>query len=280
MNRTVVIIAVVALVVVAAGLAYAVFRTPEEASAPIEAVPLAVDTVPPPAPTVERTATSLPAAPATVAPEATAPSAPEPSATPALEPTATVEAEPTEASAAAGPILFEIVPDESEARFIIDEVLRGAPTRVVGATNQVAGQISVDPADPASAQVGRILVNARTLATDNEFRNRAIKNRILQTDAYEFVSFQPTQLAGLPASVAVGESFSFQITGDLTIRNTTKPVTFAVTLTPVDEARLEGLATLTIPYRDFNLAIPDAPAVDTVADDVTLELEFVAAATQ
>ena len=111
-------------------------------------------------------------------------------------------------------------------------------------------------------------------------RNRAVKNRILQTDAYEFVTFQPTQLTGLPESAAAGEPLSFQIVGDLTIRDTTKQVTFDVTLTPVDETRLEGLATLTIPYGDFGLAIPDSPSVDTVADDVTLELEFVAVATQ
>jgi polyisoprenoid-binding protein YceI len=210
----------------------------------------------------------------------------EPAATQAPEATVaieqpTVEAPPTEAPAVASePILFEIVQAESEARFIIDEVLRGAPKRVVGVTDQVAGQISVDPADPTSAQVGQILVNARTLVTDNDFRNRAVKNRILQTDTYEFVTFQPTQLVGLPESAAIGEPFTFQITGDLTVRDTTKTVTFDVTVTPVDETRLEGLATLTFPYRDFGLVIPDAPAVDTVADDVTLELQFVALATQ
>ncbi len=188
---------------------------------------------------------------------------------------------PTEEPVAAtGPIVFEIVQDESEARFIIDEVLRGSPKTVVGVTNQVAGQIAVDPANPASAQVGQISINARTLATDSDMRNRAVKNRILQTDTYEFVTFQPTQLTGLPESAAAGEPLSFQIVGDLTIRDTTKQVTFDVTLTPVDETRLEGLATLTIPYRDFGLAIPDSPSVDTVADDVTLELEFVAVATQ
>jgi polyisoprenoid-binding protein YceI len=94
------------------------------------------------------------------------------------------------------------------------------------------------------------------------------------------VSFQPTQLSGLPASVSAGEPFSFQITGDLTIRDTTQAVTFGVTLNPVDETRLEGLATVTVPYRDFGLVIPDSPSVDTVADDVTLELQFVAVATQ
>lgn len=285
MRRTVLIVVIVAIVVIAAGVAFSLFRTPEEASAPIEAVPIVAETAP--LDTVE----PQEAKPATPEPEPTMTPEPTEAAPAAIEPTATVEAvdeptptpepAPTEVPAVAtGPTLFEIVQDESEARFIIDEVLRGSPKRVVGVTNQVAGQISVDPADPASAQVGPVLVNARTLATDSDMRNRAVKNRILQTDAYEFVSFQPTQLAGLPASVAVGEPFSFQITGDLTIRETTKPVTFGVTLTPVDETRLEGLATVTFPYRDFGLAIPDSPSVDTVADDVTLELEFVAVAAQ
>ena len=277
MLRTVLIIIVVAIVIAAVGVAYAVFRTPEEASAPIQAVPLVVETAPAvavatealQAPVVESTATSEPII------------TPEPEATVTTEPTATTVPDPTEEPVAAtGPIVFEIVQDESEARFIIDEVLRGSPKTVVGVTNQVAGQIAVDPADPASAQVGQISINARTLATDSDMRNRAVKNRILQTDAYEFVTFQPTQLTGLPESAAAGEPLSFQIIGDLTIRDTTKQVTFDVTLTPVDETRLEGLATLTIPYRDFGLAIPDSPSVDTVADNVTLELEFVAVASQ
>ena len=277
MLRTVLIIIVVAIVVAAVGVAYAVFRTPEEASAPIQAVPLVVETTPAVAVATEVLQAPALEPTATLEPIIT----PEPEATVTTEPTATTVPEPTEEPVAAtGPIVFEIVQDESEARFIIDEVLRGAPKTVVGITNQVAGQIAVDPADPASAQVGQISINARTLATDSDMRNRAVKNRILQTDAYEFVTFQPTQLTGLPESAAAGEPLSFQIVGDLTIRDTTKQVTFDVTLTPVDETRLEGLATLTIPYRDFNLAIPDAPAVDTVADNVTLELEFVAVATQ
>jgi len=49
-------------------------------------------------------------------------------------------------------------------------------------------------------------------------------------------------------------------------------------VTPVSETRIEGLATITFPYRDFAVRIPQVPSVDLVADDVTLELEFVAVA--
>lgn len=279
MSKNVVLIMVVLAVIALAALAFAVFRTPEQASAPIEAVPLIVETSEP---------TAVVAAPATVQPTATpepavAPTATQPVADPTAAPTEESTAEapataPPEPASAAALALFEIVQSESEARFIIDEVLRGAPKRVIGVTDQVAGQIAIDAANPSAAQVGVVQVNARTLTTDNDFRNRAIKNQILDTNTFEFVTFEPTELVGMPASVAVGQPFSFQIVGDLTIKDTTQSVTFDVTLTPVSESRIEGLATTTFPYRDFGLRIPDSPSVDTVADDVTLELAFVALA--
>jgi hypothetical protein len=55
-------------------------------------------------------------------------------------------------------------------------------------------------------------------------------------------------------------------------------VTFDVTVKIVSEDRIEGSASTEILYADFNLAIPDAQAVDTVEDEVILELEFVATA--
>ena len=119
-------------------------------------------------------------------------------------------------------------------------MLRGSPVTVVGVTDQVAGQIAIDPANPAATQLGEIRVNARTLATDNDFRNRAIKNQILDTNTYEFVTFQPTELVGLPETVTVGQPFSFQVVGDLTIRDVTQPVTFDVTVTPVSETAYRG----------------------------------------
>jgi len=271
-SRNIIIVVAVVAIIALAALALTLFRTPEEASAPITAATLTIETSQPvAAPTQPPTATSE----ATAAAEPSAASATEAPVVAATEPAV----EPTSApAAAAAPVIFELVQGESQARFIINEVLRGSPVTVVGSTDQVAAQIAIDAANPGATQLGQVSVNARTLATDQDMRNRAIKNFILNTDNYEFVTFQPTELVGLPEAVTVGESFTFQIVGDLTIRDVTKPVTFDVTVTPVSETRIEGLATTTFPYRDFGLSIPDSPSVDTVADDVTLELEFVAEA--
>lgn len=275
------LLAIVALAAVAV-IAYAFFRTPEEASGPLQAPTLAAvaatDTPVPPTATPE----TLPTATATATAVATATGEPEPAATatPLPEPTATPLPEPTDtpAAQAADPVLFEIVPAESQARFLIEEVLRGSDNTVLGVTDQVAGQIAIDAAEPASSQVGQILVNARTLETDNNFRNRAIKNQILRTDDFEFVTFTPTTLSGLPASIAVGDTFSFQIGGDLAITGVTRQETFDVTVTVVSESRIEGLASTTILWADYGLFIPSSPQVQTVEDVVTLELEFVAEA--
>lgn len=238
-NTNKLILGVVAiLAVVVAVVAFSVLRPPAEASRPIEAVPLATDA---PAATAAPAATEAPAA-----------------------------------AAPAGETIFEIVSEESEVRFIIDEVLNSAPKTVVGATNQVAGQIAVNQAEPVASRVGVIQVNARTLATDNDFRNRAIANRILTTDQFEFITFEPTAVSGMPATVTVGEPFDFQLTGNLTIRDVTRAVTFDVTANPVSEARLEGSAVSTVLYPDFQLSIPSVPQVASVAEEVRLELDFVA----
>ncbi|OAN48407.1 hypothetical protein A6A03_08100 [Chloroflexus islandicus] len=252
MNIRQVAIVLGVVVVIALGLlVFYVFRPPEAASGPLEAVPLVL-----PATATATQPTAAPAATAGPTPE-TAPTAPATATEPALQ-------------------LFAIDQSRSEARFLIDEVLRGQPITVVGVTNQVAGQIALDPNVPRAAQVGIIQINARTLTTDNELRNRAMRNVILRTNQFELITFTPREINGLPDTVTIGVPFEFTIEGDLTITDVTRPVTFTVTVTPVSQTEISGIAKTAVLYRDFNLIIPDSPSVDTVADEVRLELEFVA----
>src|SRR5262245_14265399 len=61
-------------------------------------------------------------------------------------------------AAGSGSLSLQIVPEQSEARFTIDEILRGRPNTVVGKSNQVAGEIAVNPNDLSAAKVGAIRV--------------------------------------------------------------------------------------------------------------------------
>ncbi|MEM9777815.1 MAG: YceI family protein [Chloroflexota bacterium] len=180
-----------------------------------------------------------------------------------------------ELDASAGNV-FTIDPSRSTASFTIAEILRGEDFVVLGETDQVGGQVAFDPADPTSAEIGEIVINARTFVTDNSMRNNAINNRILFTDDFEFVRFQPTAINGLPSSVTIGEAIAAEIVGDLTIMDTTLPVTFDTTLTYISDSEITGSASSTIIYGDFGVDVPLTPSVSFVADELTMMLDFVA----
>jgi polyisoprenoid-binding protein YceI len=162
----------------------------------------------------------------------------------------------------------------AKASFTVDEVLRGSPYTVVGTTDQVAGRFMFDPANPAAARLGTITVDARTLATDDASRNRALGNRILDSNTYEYITFTPRDLSGLPSSVAVGQPFSFAASGDLTIKGVSRPATFDVTLKPEADGTLSGSATSTVAYADWGVSIPSVPFVASVGQEATLALSF------
>ena len=182
-------------------------------------------------------------------------------------------------SAAASDLtLFTIVAEQSKASFTVNEVLNGSSNTVVGTTNQVAGQIGVDFAHPQDSRLGEIIINARTLMTDSDLRDRMIRGTILQSsqDQYELIRFKPTVLIGLPTSLTLGQSFTFQIAGDLTIRDITKSVTFDTTVTADSQTKLEGTAAATIQRDDLGLTIPNVPEVASADQAVKLEIDFLA----
>ncbi len=184
------------------------------------------------------------------------------------------------AQSAGDSIVFSIDGDQSQASFTIHEELRNVPTTVIGTTSEVGGTIHVNFDNPSASTISTIAVNARTLATDSDMRNRTIRSRILESaqDQYEFAEFTPTAIVGLPASVAIGDTVTFQITGDLNLHGVTNSVTFDATVTIVSPDRIEGLASATVLYADYNISVPRVPQVSNVDDDVILEIEFVALA--
>jgi polyisoprenoid-binding protein YceI len=260
-TKNTLIAGVTMLVVVAiAGLALfnLVFTNNTAPSGPITAIPLVVSTAAP--------------EPSANQPQATAAS----ETTSAASPTAETTALPANTAQGSGLVVFQIVPDQSQVSFSIYEELGGQPKTVVGTTSEVAGQLAVDVQDLSETQVGVIQVNARTLTTDNDRRNGAIRNFILNTDQYEFITFTPTSITGLSGAAQPGQSFTFQISGDLTLRDVTRSVTLNVTAQGVSATQITGTATATVNRGDFNLTIPSVRNVANVGEEVTLQIDFVA----
>ncbi len=234
-------------------------REPEQASGTIEAVPLGLTEG---TTTVPETTVTEPTAD-TLAESEAASSAPESGEEESEE-------EPT------GVRIYQISQADSRVRFELDEELRGQPKTVVGTTDQVAGEIALDFSDLSTVQMGVIQINARTLQTDSDRRDRAIQNEILDTGAYEFVTFTPITINDLPDAAGIGEEVAFTIDGNLTIRDVTQPVTFDVVATAVSETDLRGTAVATISREAYGLRIPSVPLVANVEEEVKLTIDFVA----
>jgi len=173
---------------------------------------------------------------------------------------------------------FIIDRSQSVASFTLDEELLGVPTTVVGTTSLVSGEIMIDPANPSATTIGTIQIDASDLTTDSERRDGAMGRFILQTNdaANQYITFTPTSIAGLPETATAGDSFTFQITGDLTISGVTNPTTFTTTINVIAENQLRGSATTEILRSNFDLSIPSVPSVANVTDAVQLQLDFAA----
>lgn len=184
--------------------------------------------------------------------------------------------EPEGPAAVEGMIVLQLMENSTEARFIIDEVLRGQPTTVVGKTDNVSGEIRIDPTDISATEVGPITIEAGDLRTDNNFRNGAIKDFILKTGSFPLITFSPTSIEGLPMEVAVGDAFTFTLIGDLTIRDITNSVTFEVNVSVQSDTEIRGSAVTTILRGEYELTIPSVPQVASVSQEVILELDFTA----
>jgi polyisoprenoid-binding protein YceI len=196
-------------------------------------------------------------------------------AAPSATVAAAVEVSPAASSTTT---VYTLSQEASQAEYNIYELLNGQDKTVVGTTDQVAGEIALNLADLSQSQIGELRINARTFATDNDRRDNAVARFVLQseTDANEFIVFQPTAITGLSGSASVGDSVTFQVMGDLTVAGVTQSVTFDVTATVQSDTQIAGTAQTVISRAAFNLSIPEVPSVANVGDDVTLKLAFVA----
>lgn len=246
-------------------------------------------TVTPMPPTAAPTATPAPDTAGSVAntriadfptPTADTPAAapdPTPSPTPAPAATATPTAEPeSDADAVGWPAVFTLA-EGSIARYQVEEVLaRTGFFIATGETSAVAGQIAFDADGGIVADASRIAVQAATLSTDSSRRDGYVRNRTLLTDTYPEVVFIPQSIEWEtpPQGELTGEQ-DFAISGDLTIRDQTRPVTWDGNAEFGADGSVTGSASVQFTFDDFGMDKPSVAIVLSVEDEILLELDFV-----
>ena len=100
--------------------------------------------------------------------------------------------------------------------------------------------------------------------------------KLFHVSDVHFGAEDPAAIAWFARCVAEERPDAVVMTGDLTITDVTRPVTFDVTVTPTAAGTLTGSASTTFAYADFSLDIPASQSVQAVADELRLELTFTA----
>lgn len=111
----------------------------------------------------------------------------------------------------------------SQAGYRVDEVLFGQSAAAVGRTDDVTGQIQVSGKRVVS---GSFTVDMTTVASDETRRDNQFRGRIMDVSTHPTSTFKltsPIELASLPAD---DQEVTVKATGDLTLRGTTRTVTF------------------------------------------------------
>ena len=224
-------------------------------------------------PTAQPAPTSAPQSPptATVAPAPTAEPTPEPE--PTAEPTPEAEATAVPAPDTSGRNAF-ILGEGTIARYKVEEELaRQGFFVATGETTEVVGRITFDDDGGVISDESGIVLQAATFRTDSDRRDRFVRERTLQTADFPAISFRPTAVEGMPWPLdeASGE-VEFTISGELTIRDQTRPVTWDVVAEFGDE--IKGLASLETTFEEFAMEKPSVAIVISVDDIIRLEIDF------
>jgi polyisoprenoid-binding protein YceI len=172
---------------------------------------------------------------------------------------------------------FVIVPGESTVTYRVDETLFNEGNRVqtaVGTTTAVRGEIIVDQTRPTNSRIGTITIDISQFKSDSDRRDNAIRQRWLESVKYPIAQFSVTEIRGLSDTYQNGREFPVSILGTLTVRNVTRPTTWAATIM-LDGTTLTITGNTIIKMTDFGFGPPAILFLKT-EDTVRLQFRFVA----
>lgn len=175
-------------------------------------------------------------------------------------------------------VVFKIIPGESKVTYEVGETFLNQNNRfntAIGVTPQITGEIYANYQNPPASRLSAIEVDISQFESDSSRRDNAIRQRWLESSRFPIARFVPSQVEGLPESYAEGQEYSFRVSGDLTVRETTRPVTFEVRASLVNQT-LTGSATTTILMSDFGVGPISIAGVLQTEDAVKITLQFVA----
>jgi len=258
--------------------------------------PQETPTIPPAPPTTEpepsatasptmEAPTSTPEPTLTPTAAAVAPGTPVPTAVPADTPTPPADTPtPPPPTATPEPAVVETtitLTEGSAARYIVQEQLAtfDFPNDAIGETTQLSGSITFGPDGSLIAERSSITANLASLESDSDRRDGFLQDNTLETATYPDTTLRVTGVPGLPWPLPEGGEVTFQIVGDMTIRDQTRDVTWDATAN-FDGDTVSGRATTTFTFEYFGMRQPSVIVVISVDENIRLEFDFEALVTE
>ena len=193
-------------------------------------------------------------------------------------PTATTAASTAAAAATASADAWTIT-DKSKATIRVREQLVGVslPSDAVLTATGAKGSFTLNT-DGTFAPGSKITFDLTTLSSDERDRDNFIKRDTLRVSQFPTAEFVPTKTSGLTVPLATSGTFTFTLTGTMTIKGQTHEVTFDVTAKR-DGGDLTATATANPSWKfgDFGMTAPSVPfRVLSVTDEIRAAVEIVA----
>jgi polyisoprenoid-binding protein YceI len=156
------------------------------------------------------------------------------------------------------------------AGFRVDENLAAiGSTTAVGRTGDVSGTMTISG---TSVTAATFEIDLTSITTNDSRRDDKVQSA-LETSQYPTATFTLTEPIDLGADADSGKSISVTAVGDLTIHGVTKSVEF-----PLEAKLVNGtvvvVGSLDITFSDYGVETPTSPAVLSVDDHGTLELQL------
>lgn len=163
-----------------------------------------------------------------------------------------------------------ITPESIEVKYKVNEKLvQVGNVTAIGKTNAILGKVILK--DDFTFENGSILkVDITTLKSDQERRDRYIKNNTLDASKYPYVEFYPEKIEGLK-SLKDG-NYNVKIHGKLKIKDISKSIVWTGKI-EIKNKKAYVLLKTEFPFDYFNLQKPKVPIVIEIDDPIILEVE-------
>ena len=154
--------------------------------------------------------------------------------------------------------------------FRVDEKLAGiGATTAVGRTPEVSGTITIEHTTLTTATIE---ADMTAITTDDSRRDRQVQNA-LETYRYPTARFVLTEPLELGDAATTREASPVTAVGDLTIHGKTAGVRIPLEVQLVDDT-IVVVGTLDVAFPDYDVSVPRAAIVLSVADEGVIELQL------